>query len=45
VSHHDKDCAWGDIAQRAGSDKKLMFLILGEQIVYSEADISLTFGP
>ena len=45
VTHHDKQAAWEDITQRAGSDRKLMFLIPGEQTVYSEADISLTSGP
>ena len=44
VTHHDKDRAWIDIMNQAGADKKLMFLIPGEQTVYSEHDISLTFG-
>jgi hypothetical protein len=44
VTHHDKDRAWIDIMNQTDSTKKLMFLIPGEQTVYSEHDISLTFG-
>ncbi len=44
VSHPDKNRAWSQITKNAPSHKKLMFLILGDQIVYAEDDISLTFG-
>ena len=42
ISSHDQKVAWSDIEAHTPSGARLLFIIPGEQHVYSKADISLT---
>jgi len=42
VTSHDKSQAWGDILSKTSPTHRLLLIIPGEQLVYSDADISFT---
>ncbi len=42
VTHHDRKRAWRNVASQLQLGQRLMFLIPGEQHVFSRADVSLT---
>lgn len=42
VTHHDREEAWRDIESQLLASQRLMFLVPGEQHVFSRADISMT---
>ena len=42
VTHHDREEAWRNIASRLELGQRLMFLIPGEQHVFSRVDVSMT---
>ena len=39
ISSHDKNVAWRDIEQQAPVGLRLLFIVPGQQLVYSQADI------
>ena len=39
IASHDKNVAWGEIESQAPTGLRLLFIMPGEQLVYSQADI------
>ena len=39
ITSHDKNIAWGEIESQTPTGLRLLFIIPGEQLVYSQADI------
>ena len=42
VASHDKRQAWEEISPQTSPNHRLLLIIPGEQLVYSQADFSLT---
>lgn len=42
VANPSKDIAWREIETQTPAGSRLLFILPGEQVVYSRADISLT---
>jgi hypothetical protein len=41
IASHDKNQAWEDILSQANETERLLLIVPGEQLVYSQADFAL----